>query len=53
VATVFRFLPKESEAVALANDTPFGLPLYFYSRDIGLWGCWARAEALEYGMVDN
>ena len=48
VATVFRF-SEESEAVALANDTPFGLAAYFYSRDIGR--VWRVAEALEYGMV--
>ncbi|QSP93923.1 NAD-dependent succinate-semialdehyde dehydrogenase [Marinobacter salinisoli] len=48
VATVFRF-NEESEAIALANDTPFGLAAYFYSRDIGR--VWRVAEALEYGMV--
>ncbi|WP_190294979.1 NAD-dependent succinate-semialdehyde dehydrogenase [Marinobacter sp. R17] len=48
VATVFRFT-DEDEAVALANDTPFGLAAYFYSRDIGR--VWRVAEALEYGMV--
>ena len=48
VATVFRFT-EEAEAVALANDTPFGLAAYFYSRDIGR--VWRVAEALEYGMV--
>ncbi|MDO3722131.1 NAD-dependent succinate-semialdehyde dehydrogenase [Marinobacter sp. chi1] len=48
VATVFRFT-EESEAIAMANDTPFGLAAYFYSRDIGR--VWRVAEALEYGMV--
>ncbi|SNC74669.1 succinate-semialdehyde dehydrogenase / glutarate-semialdehyde dehydrogenase [Marinobacter sp. es.048] len=48
VATIFRFT-EEAEAVALANDTPFGLAAYFYSRDIGR--VWRVAEALEYGMV--
>lgn len=39
VATVFRFT-EEAEAVALANNTPFGLAAYFYSRDIGrVWRC--------------
>lgn len=33
----------------MANDTPFGLAAYFYSRDIGR--VWKIAEALEYGMV--
>ena len=39
----------ESEAIALANDTEFGLAAYFYTRDIGR--VWRVAEALEYGMV--
>ena len=48
VAPLFRF-KDEAEAVAMANDTPFGLAAYFYSRDVGR--CWRVAEALEYGMV--
>lgn len=48
VAPLFSF-KEDSEAVALANDTPFGLASYFYSRDIGR--IWRTAEALEYGMV--
>jgi succinate-semialdehyde dehydrogenase/glutarate-semialdehyde dehydrogenase len=48
VAPVFRF-STEAEAIALANDTPFGLAAYFYSRDIGR--VWRVAEALEYGIV--
>ena len=39
----------EAEAIAMANDTEFGLAAYFYSRDIGR--VWRVAEALEYGMV--
>ncbi|WP_424196126.1 NAD-dependent succinate-semialdehyde dehydrogenase [Ampullimonas aquatilis] len=39
----------EAEAIALANDTPFGLAAYFYSRDIGR--VWRVSEALEYGIV--
>ena len=35
--------------IALANDTPFGLAAYFYSRDVGR--TWRVAEALETGMV--
>ena len=35
----------EAEAIAMANDTPFGLASYFYSRDIGR--VWRVAEALE------
>ncbi|WP_280150959.1 NAD-dependent succinate-semialdehyde dehydrogenase [Piscinibacter sp. XHJ-5] len=48
VAPVFRFR-TEQEAVALANDTEFGLASYFYSRDIGR--IFRVGEALEYGMV--
>jgi succinate-semialdehyde dehydrogenase/glutarate-semialdehyde dehydrogenase len=48
LAPLFRF-STEKEAVALANDTPYGLASYFYSRDIGR--CWRVAENLEYGMV--
>ncbi len=33
----------------MANDTPFGLAAYCYSRDIGR--CWRVAEALETGVV--
>ncbi len=39
----------ESEAIAIANDTEFGLASYFYSRDIGR--IWRVAEGLDYGMV--
>jgi succinate-semialdehyde dehydrogenase/glutarate-semialdehyde dehydrogenase len=48
VAPVVRF-STEQEAIALANDTEFGLASYFYTRDIGR--VWRVAEALEYGMV--
>ena len=48
VAPLYRF-KEEDEAIALANDTEFGLAAYFYSRDIGR--CWRVAEALEYGIV--
>lgn len=48
VATVFRF-DTEQEAIDLANDTPFGLAAYFYSRDIAR--VWRVGEKLEYGMV--
>ena len=33
----------------MANDTPFGLAAYFFTRDLGR--CWRVAEALEYGIV--
>jgi len=39
----------EDEAIAMANDTEYGLAAYFYARDIGL--IWRVAESLEYGMV--
>lgn len=48
VAPLFRFKTDE-EAIALANNTPYGLAAYFYSRDIGR--VWRVAEQLEYGMV--
>ena len=48
VAPLFRFR-TEAEAIALANDTPFGLAAYFYGRDVGR--VWRVAEALESGMV--
>ncbi len=48
LAPVFRF-KTEDEAVAMANDTEYGLAAYFYSRDLGR--VWRVSEALEYGMV--
>lgn len=48
VAPLVRF-DTEAEAIALANDTPYGLAAYFYGRDIAR--VWRVAEQLEYGMV--
>ena len=48
LAPLFRF-KTDDEAVALANNTEFGLASYFYSRDIGR--IWRVAEGLESGMV--
>lgn len=48
VAPLFRFR-DESEVIALANDTEYGLAAYFYTRDISR--AWRVAEALEYGMI--
>jgi succinate-semialdehyde dehydrogenase / glutarate-semialdehyde dehydrogenase len=48
VAACFRF-KTESDAISLANDTPFGLAAYFYTRDLGR--AWRVADALETGMV--
>jgi len=39
----------EDEAVRIANDTPFGLASYFFTRDLGR--AWRVGEALEAGMV--
>jgi succinate-semialdehyde dehydrogenase/glutarate-semialdehyde dehydrogenase len=48
LAAIVRF-DTEAEAIALANDTPFGLAAYFFSRDIGR--VHRVSEALESGMV--
>ncbi len=48
VAPLFRF-STEDEAVAMANDTEYGLAAYFYAADMGR--TWRVSEGLEYGMV--
>ncbi|MBB5497606.1 NAD-dependent succinate-semialdehyde dehydrogenase [Paraburkholderia sp. MM5384-R2] len=48
VAPLFRF-ETEAEAIALANDTPFGLASYLYARDVGR--IFRVVEELEFGMV--
>jgi len=48
VAPLFRF-HSEEEAIATANDTPFGLAAYFYTKDLGR--AWRVSEGLEFGMV--
>ncbi|HEM47271.1 MAG TPA: NAD-dependent succinate-semialdehyde dehydrogenase, partial [Alphaproteobacteria bacterium] len=48
LAPLFRF-DTEEEAIAMANDTEFGLASYFYSRDMGR--VWRVSEGLEYGIV--
>jgi succinate-semialdehyde dehydrogenase/glutarate-semialdehyde dehydrogenase len=48
VAPLFRF-KDDAEAIALANDSEFGLCAYFYSRDVGR--IFRAAEALEAGIV--
>jgi succinate-semialdehyde dehydrogenase / glutarate-semialdehyde dehydrogenase len=39
----------EDDAIRLANDTPFGLAAYFFTRDMGRG--FRVAEGLEYGIV--
>ncbi len=48
VAPLIKF-SSEEEAVHIANDTPFGLAAYFFTRNYAR--CWRVAEALEYGIV--
>ncbi len=48
LAPIFKF-ETEDEAITMANDTPFGLAAYFYTRDVGR--VWRVAEQLETGMV--
>ena len=48
VAPVFRF-QRDEDAIAMANDTPFGLAAYFYATDYRR--IWRTMEQLEYGMV--
>jgi succinate-semialdehyde dehydrogenase / glutarate-semialdehyde dehydrogenase len=39
----------EEEAVALANDTPFGLAAYMFTQDLAR--AWRVSEHIEAGMV--
>ncbi|MDR2574183.1 MAG: NAD-dependent succinate-semialdehyde dehydrogenase [Desulfovibrio sp.] len=48
IAPIMRFKIEE-EALALANDTEYGLASYVYTRDLGSF--YRIAEALDYGMV--
>ena len=48
IAPLFRF-DTEEEAIALANDTPFGLASYVFARDVGR--IFRVIEQLEFGMV--
>jgi succinate-semialdehyde dehydrogenase/glutarate-semialdehyde dehydrogenase len=48
VAPLFRF-ETEAQAIAIANDTEFGLAAYLYTRDLSR--SWRVSEALEYGIV--
>jgi succinate-semialdehyde dehydrogenase/glutarate-semialdehyde dehydrogenase len=48
VAPLFKF-DTEAEAIAMANDTEFGLAAYLYTRDLAR--SWRVSEAVEYGIV--
>ncbi len=48
VAPLYRF-KTDAEAIAMANDTEFGLAGYFYSRDVGR--VFRAAEQMETGIV--
>jgi succinate-semialdehyde dehydrogenase/glutarate-semialdehyde dehydrogenase len=48
VVPLFRF-HDEAEVVDKANDTPFGLAAYFYSRDVQR--IWRVASRLEAGVI--
>jgi succinate-semialdehyde dehydrogenase/glutarate-semialdehyde dehydrogenase len=48
VAPLFRF-DSEAEAIAMANDTEFGLAAYLFTRDLAR--TFRVAEAVEYGIV--
>ena len=48
VVPLIRFR-EEKDVVHQANDTPYGLAAYFYSRDIGR--IWRVADRLEAGIV--
>ncbi|RDL45582.1 succinate-semialdehyde dehydrogenase (NADP(+)) [Marinomonas piezotolerans] len=48
VAPIFKF-ETEDEAIAMANDTEFGLAAYLFTKDQSR--SWRVSERLEYGMV--
>ena len=48
VVPLFRFADEE-EVAAAANDTPYGLAAYFFSRDVAR--IWRLAERLQTGLV--
>jgi succinate-semialdehyde dehydrogenase / glutarate-semialdehyde dehydrogenase len=48
VASLFRF-DDEAQAIRMANETPYGLAAYFYTRDVGR--VMRVSGALEYGIV--
>jgi len=48
IAPIYTF-STEAEAIAMANDTEYGLASYLYTKDQGR--SWRVAEAIEYGLV--
>jgi len=48
VAPIFAF-ETEGEVIQRANNSPYGLASYFYTRDLAK--SWRVSEELEYGMV--
>ena len=48
ISAIYKFKTEE-EAIAIANNTQYGLASYFYSQNINR--IWRVAEALEYGMI--
>jgi succinate-semialdehyde dehydrogenase / glutarate-semialdehyde dehydrogenase len=48
VAPLFKF-ENEAQAIAMANDTEFGLAAYLYTRDLAR--SWRLSEAIEYGII--
>lgn len=48
VAPIFKFSTEE-QAIAMANDTQFGLAAYIYTENLGR--IWRVSEGVDYGMV--
>jgi succinate-semialdehyde dehydrogenase/glutarate-semialdehyde dehydrogenase len=48
VAGITRFT-TEDEAIAIANDTPYGLASYFYTRDLAR--SWRVGDRLQAGII--
>ena len=44
-----RSFEREEQAIAMANDTPFGLAAYVWTQNARR--CWQLPEVLQYGMV--